>query len=127
MTKESLEEWGERMASVVETDEWADKVVADIESGRAKVITDPVELERIRGLASDELTSGTIIPTFQVDIVSGGPGLTVTRYWSTGTTESHVLFFADATEFKAFLRGLETFGRRSGYLPKRTRKAKSDG
>lgn len=90
MTKESLEEWGERMASIVETDEWHDKVIADIKSGRAKVITDPEEIERIRGRGRPSLDEG---PSAQVRVRVGGPllGALDERVARTHTSRSEVV------------------------------------
>jgi kynureninase len=41
--------WMWREAAKVATEEWADKLVSDVESGRAKVISDPSEIRRRLG------------------------------------------------------------------------------
>ncbi len=49
------EEWSWKEAAKVATDEWHERLAADIEAGRARVVTEGPELERFRQLAADEL------------------------------------------------------------------------
>lgn len=74
------------------------------------------------------------VPTQRTDQVSGTSvrpisfnpyALALTRYWLTPTshkTEEIALAFADSSEFKAFLRAVQAFGRRQGYLTTKAKK-----